>query len=158
MGLVETIAGFGGWAFVVAGLVLLGLELVVPGGILLWLGVAGIVTGLAALFQPIAWPFQFLIFGVLSLILITGWLRYFKGRETPTDRPFLNRRADSVVGHEAALDEPIVNGFGRLALGDTIWRIAGPDLPVGSRIRVVGAQGAVLRIEPVDQRAPRSAS
>ena len=150
MALLELIADYGGWSWIVAGLVLLALELVVPGGILLWLGIAGIITGLAALVQPLSWPLQFLIFGGLSLILIVGWLRYSKGRADGNDRPFLNRRAEKLVGHESLLDEPIVNGSGRLQLGDTIWRIAGPDLPVGRRVRVVGAEGAVLKVEAAD--------
>ncbi|HEV7275685.1 MAG TPA: NfeD family protein [Devosiaceae bacterium] len=151
MALLEIIADYGGWSWIVAGLVLLALELVVPGGILLWLGVAGVITGLAALLQPIGWPLQFLIFGGLSLVLIVGWLRYSKGRgQDSSDRPFLNRRGEQLVGQQSTLDEPIVDGSGRLQLGDTIWRIAGPDLPAGQRVRVVSADGPVLRVEAVN--------
>lgn len=147
MDLIAWIGSYGPWAWIVAGVVLLALELAVPGGYLLWLGIAGVVTGLAAMFQPIDWPFQFLIFGVLSLILIVAWMRFFKGRRVESDRPFLNRRAEAFIGHEAVLDEPIRDGFGRLSLGDTVWRVAGPDLPAGQRVRVVSADGAVLRVE-----------
>lgn len=149
MDIIEMIASYGPWAWVVAGVIFLALELVVPGGIMLWLGVAAIITGLAALFQPIGWPLQFLLFGGLALVLIVGWLRYSKGREGPSDSPFLNRRAERFVGHELVLDEPIRDGFGRVALADTTWRISGPDLPAGRRIRIVGADGAVLKVEPV---------
>jgi membrane protein implicated in regulation of membrane protease activity len=149
MDIVNLIASYGPWAWVVAGAIFLALELVVPGGIMLWLGVAGIITGLAALFQPLSWPLQFLLFGGLSLVLIVGWLRYSKGREAPNDSPFLNRRAERFVGQEVVLDEPIRDGFGRVNLGDSTWRIAGPDLPAGQRIRITGADGAVLRVEAV---------
>ena len=148
MDIINAIGSIGPWAWVVAGVVLLAIELLVPGGFFLWLGIAGIITGLAALFQPIDWPFQFLIFGGLSLVLIIAWMRYFKGRDQESDKPFLNRRAEAFVGHEAVLDEPIRDGYGRLSLGDTIWRIAGPDLPAGRRVRVISAEGAVLRVEP----------
>jgi membrane protein implicated in regulation of membrane protease activity len=147
MDLLELAASYGAWVWIVAGVVLLALELVVPGGIFLWLGVAGVVTGLASLFQPIGYPLQFLIFGGLSLLSIFVWLRYTKGRETPSDRPFLNRRAYRFVGQEAVLDEPIRDGFGRVALDDTIWRISGPDLAAGAKVRIVGADGAVLKVE-----------
>ena len=142
----------GPWAWMVIGVVLLALELVIPGGFLLWLGVAGIITGLATMFQPIDWPFQFVIFGGLALVLIVAWMRYFKGREVESDSPFLNRRAEAFIGHEAVLDEPIRDGFGRLSLGDTMWRIAGPDLPAGQRVRVVSADGAVLRVEAAGEK------
>lgn len=149
MDIVAAIAGYGPWAWIVAGIVLLALELVVPGGFLVWMGVAAVITGLAAFVQPIGGPFQFLLFGGLSLILIVAWMHYSKGRERSSDRPLLNRRAESFIGLEAELDEPIVNGFGRLRLGDTPWRIAGPDLPAGRRVRVVAAEGALLRVESV---------
>lgn len=139
----------GPWSWIVAGLVLLALELVLPGGFLLWMGIAGILTGILTLFQPLAWPVQWLIFGVLSLVSILIWLRLTRNRSSQTDRPLLNQRTDHFIGQEAVLDQPIVDGFGRLTLGDTKWRISGPDLPAGQRVRIVGADGAVLRIEPV---------
>jgi len=149
MDIVDLIASYGPWAWIVAGAILLALELVVPGGFFVWMGVAGIITGLAAFFQPIGWPLQFLLFGGMSLILIVGWLRYSKGREKPSESPFLNRRAERFIGQELVLDEPIRDGFGRVSLGDTVWRVAGPDLPAGQRIRVTGAEGALLRVEAV---------
>lgn len=147
MDIINTIGSYGPWAWVVVGVVLLGLELVVPGGFLLWLGVAGIVTGLATFLWAVEWPFQFLLFGALSLVLIVIWMRFFKGREKPSDRPFLNDRAAAYVGQEAVLNEPIRDGWGRLSLGDTVWRITGPDLPAGRRVRIVSASGAVLSVE-----------
>jgi len=149
MQLIDWLAGFGPWAWILAGLVLLALELVLPGGILLWLGLAGIVTGLAAFVQPIGWPMQFLLWGALSLLGIFGWLRYARGREAASDRPFLNRRAERLIGREAMLDEPIESGFGRIVLDDTVWRVAGPDLPAGRRVRIVAAEGAELRVEAI---------
>lgn len=135
------------WSWIIAGLVLLALELVVPGGFLVWMGIAGILTGVLVLFQPLAWPIQWLIFGVLSLASILIWVRLTRNRADQTDRPLLNQRAEHFIGQEAMLDQPIVGGFGRLALGDTIWRIAGPDLPRGQMVRIVGAEGNVLRVE-----------
>lgn len=150
MQVIDYIASNGPWAWVIAGLILLALELVLPGGILLWMGLAGIVTGLIALFQPMAWPLQWLIFGGLSLIGIVAWLGWSRRQPAVTDRPFLNRRADQLVGQEAVLEQPIEQGFGRIALGDTVWRVTGADMAVGHRVRIVGSEGAVLRVEALD--------
>jgi membrane protein implicated in regulation of membrane protease activity len=147
MDIINAVASYGPWAWIVAGAVLLALELVVPGGFLLWVGVAGIVTGLASMMWTISWPIQFLIFGVLSLVFIVVWMRFFKAKETQSDKPFLNDRAGAFVGQIAVLNEPIRNGYGRLSLGDTVWRIAGPDLPAGQKVKVVSADGAVLKVE-----------
>lgn len=150
MQIIELIAGYGAWAWIIAGAVFLALELVVPGGILLWLGISGIVTGLAAMFQPsLGWPLQFLIFGALSLVTIVGWLRFSRSRgEKPTDSPYLNsKRPDRFMGREVVLAEPIRSGVGRVALDDTTWRVAGPDLAAGQRVRIVGHDGAMLKVE-----------
>ena len=49
MQIIELVASYGPWSWMVAGLVLLALELVVPGGFFLWLGISGLVTGVAGL-------------------------------------------------------------------------------------------------------------
>ena len=149
MQIIDFFAANGPWSWIIAGLVLLALELVLPGGILVWMGIAGIVTGLMLLFQPMGWPLQWLIFGVLSLGSILVWLRYSRTRPPLTDRPLLNQRTDQLVGQEALLEQAITQGFGRVVLGDTVWRVSGPDLPAGERVRIVGSSGAVLKVEPI---------
>jgi membrane protein implicated in regulation of membrane protease activity len=133
-------------------IVLLALELVVPGGFLLWLGISGLITGFVVLFEPIPWPLQWLMFGVLSLVTIFVWTRWSRSRSNDTDSPYLNRRADRFIGREVVLNEPIAGGFGRLTLDDTVWRIAGPDLPAGRRVRITGSNGAVLLVEPAENQ------
>ena len=149
MQVVDFIAGNGPWAWIISGLVLLALELFLPGGYLLWMGVAGIVTGLVALIWTIGGPLQWLIFGGLSLVSIALWVRWTRSRPTPTDRPYLNRRAEQFIGQEAVLEQPIQQGFGRVVLGDTVWRVSGADLPLGQRVRIVGNDGAVLKVEAI---------
>ncbi len=51
------------------------------------------------------------------------------------------------IGEEIVLNEPISDGFGRVPIGDTVWRVAGPDLPAGRKVRIVGHDGAVLKVE-----------
>lgn len=146
MDIVTMIASYGAWSWVVAGLALLALELVLPGGVFIWLGASALVTGALALFLPIFWPLQFVIYGVLALLSVWLWLK-LRGQEKPSDSPFLNNRAERFVGQEAVLSEPIHGGFGRLALDDTTWRISGPDLAAGAKVRIVEANGAVLKVE-----------
>jgi len=149
MVLLDLFTTYGPWAWFVTGLVLLALELVVPGGYFLWLGAAGIVTGLLAFIPGLGWPWQMTIFGVLAIAIVVGWTLVTRNRRRSTDSPFLNQRAERFVGHEAVIDEPIRDGFGRLALGDSIWRIAGPDLAAGQTVRDVGTAGPVLKVEAV---------
>jgi membrane protein implicated in regulation of membrane protease activity len=147
MVLFDLFVQYGPWAWFVLGLVLLALELVVPGGWFLWLGAGGILTGVLAFIPGVTWPWQVTIFGVLALLVVVGWTMISRNREPKSDRPLLNRRADVYIGHEGVIDEPINNGVGRIKLGDTVWRVAGPDLAAGSRVRVVSADGNVLKVE-----------
>jgi membrane protein implicated in regulation of membrane protease activity len=53
------------------------------------------------------------------------------------------------VGQVCEVLDPIANGVGRIRLGDSVWTVHGPDAPAGSRVRIVAAEGAALRVEPV---------
>ena len=147
MDLVALMTSYGAWSWLIAGLVLLGLELLLPGGVFVWLGIAAMITALVSFAFPLDWPREFGLFGILGILAIVFWLRVIRLRGNRTDRPLLNRRAERFVGQEAVLDEPITDGYGRVPLGDTVWRIAGPDLPAGRRVRIVGHEGAVLKVE-----------
>jgi membrane protein implicated in regulation of membrane protease activity len=146
--LIAFVAQYGPWSWVVAGLALLALELVAPGGIFLWLGIAAVVTGIGSGLIAIDWPVQFVIFGVLSIASIAIWLK-LRPHGTASDRPFLNRRAARFVGQEVVLNEPIRDGFGRVSLDDTTWRVQGPDLAAGQKVRIIDFDGAVLKVEAV---------
>ncbi|HVW93052.1 MAG TPA: NfeD family protein [Devosia sp.] len=138
---------YGAWSWAIVGLVLLGLELTAPGGVFLWLGIAAIVTAAVRFVLPLDWPRQIGVFGLLGLVSVLFWLRVVRERGgEATDRPLLNNRAEQHVGEELLLSEPIIAGMGRVPVGDTIWRVAGPDLPAGSKVRVVGYDGAVLKV------------
>ncbi len=150
MELIALIGSYGGWSWIVLGLVLLGLELVLPGGVLLWLGVAAIVTGLNTLLIGLSVPLQWVTFGALSLISVGAWMLWSRkryGRDLPSESPLLNRRTARYMGREVVLAEPINDGFGRIQIEDSFWQVTGPDLAQGTRVRIVGAQGSVLIVE-----------
>jgi membrane protein implicated in regulation of membrane protease activity len=144
MMLIEFLASYGGWSWLVAGLVMLALELAVPGGFLLWMGIAGIITGIVTLRYPMDWPIQWLMFGGFSLAAIVLWTMFYKKRPEAPDR--LNRRIEQLIGKEAVLETGIGPDYGRIALGDTVWLVSGEELPGGTRVRIVGADGAVLKV------------
>ena len=51
-----------------------------------------------------------------------------------------------MIGQSFELVDPIVNGRGSIQIGDSIWRVEGPELPKGARITVVGADGTLLKV------------
>ncbi len=48
------------------------------------------------------------------------------------------------------LDHAIVNGVGKVEVDDSTWRVKGPDLPAGTRVRVTGVDGVIFVIERAD--------
>lgn len=141
----------GPWAWWILGIVLLVAEIVVPGNFLVWVGIAGLLTGLLSnLFWETSWwvwEVQWLTFAALSALSLwlgRNWLHRNRGL---TDEPTLNQRGASLIGRTADLIDPIHNGRGRVKIGDTIWMVTGPDLPAGSRVRVVASDGSDLKVE-----------
>ncbi|HEY5818279.1 MAG TPA: NfeD family protein [Mesorhizobium sp.] len=143
-------AELGPWNWMVLGLVLLTLEILAPGVFLLWIGIAALLVGAAslALWSAAFWVWQVQVVAFLILALISAYLgkRIMAGRGNDSDQPLLNRRGDQLIGRTATLSEPIREGRGRIQLGDTLWRISGPDLPVGARVRVVRAGDSDLEL------------
>jgi membrane protein implicated in regulation of membrane protease activity len=138
----------GFWDWFIAAAVLLLLEIMAPGTFMLWLGLSALLVGLISLGIDWSWQYQFLAFAAFAMAAIPLWRRVGARARTPTDQPFLNRRADAFIGRVFTLEKPIVGGNGTIGIGDTVWRISGPDCPSGSRVKVAAVDGATLRVEP----------
>ncbi|WP_457105820.1 NfeD family protein [Methylobacterium sp. P5_C11] len=148
----DAVAALGpAWSWVVAGLVLAGTEILVPGVFLIWLGLAALATGLAAAALPMPWQAQTLLFAALAVVLV-GVATRLQRRGAGRAGSGLNRADRGLIGREGFLEEPIVQGAGRIHFDDTLWRVAGPDLPAGCRVRVTGMTGTILRVEAAGGR------
>jgi membrane protein implicated in regulation of membrane protease activity len=143
-------AELGPWNWMVLGIILLGLEIVLPGVFMLWIGIAALIVGAVSLLPWQAafwgWQIQVLVFLVLSLLSAYAGKKLMGARTQASDQPLLNRRSEQMIGRTATLVEPIRNGHGRIHLGDTFWRVSGPDLPAGARVRVVAATESDLEL------------
>ena len=76
------------------------------------------------------------------------WRRFARKVDPQLESPYLNRRTEALVGRVFTLEKPIVDGVGTVRIDDTIWRVSGADAAAGSRVRVVRAEGANLKVEP----------
>jgi hypothetical protein len=87
------------------------------------------------------------MFAVFAVAAVPLWRRLSRSnREASKSNPFLNRRAAALVGRVFTLEKPIIDGSGTVRVDDTVWRVAGPDTPAGSRVKVVQADGANLTV------------
>ena len=143
--MLELIQKLGPWTWIIAGLMLLGLELAAPGVFLIWFGIAALITGGIAFATDWSWQVDLIIFVILAVIAVLIGRKYFSGKGQ-SEQPLLNQRAQRHVGTKHVLADPIVDGQGRIRIDDTTWRITGPDLPSGSRVEVTGVEGAVLSV------------
>lgn len=152
------------WHWLALGGILLLLEAFTISFSFLWLAVAAALTGAIAWLLPgLPWQAQALAFAAFAVVAVGGW-RWWRRRSPPRPvDPGLNRRAASYVGSEAVLVAGIGPGHGRVRVGDGTWLAQGPPLPAGARVRVVGAEGTVLRVAPISvpddaEKAARPAS
>jgi membrane protein implicated in regulation of membrane protease activity len=148
-GLWDWFVALGAWNWFVVAVVFLVLEVTMPGVFMLWLGLAAIMVGIISLATVLSWQIQLIVFAVLSIACIPAWRYFARKVERPGDQPFLNRRSEGYVGRVFTLEKPIIGGVGHIRIDDTLWRVSGPDLPAGSRVRVANADGALLAVEPV---------
>lgn len=135
--------------FAIAGILLVA-ELLIGIGYLLWIGTAAAIVGILVLFVPsLSNALQLVIFSVLAVVNAVAWWAYLRRNPLQSDRPTLNRRSEQYIGRQFTLDEAIENGRGRVKIGDTYWRIEGPDLAAGTQIKVVGVDGVLLKVVAV---------
>ena len=92
------------------------------------------------------WQVQVVVFLVLALASAYAGNRLMRGRGGDSDMPLLNRRSEQMIGKLATLTEPIKDGRGRVRIGDTMWRVSGPDLPAGTQVRVKSAVATDLEL------------
>jgi membrane protein implicated in regulation of membrane protease activity len=156
----------GPWNWMVLGFILLTLEILAPGVFLLWIGIAALLVGALSLqLWDVAWwtwQVQVLVFLALSLVSAYVGHRIMRDRQTDSDEPLLNRRDAQLVGRTATLQEPILEGRGRIRIDDTSGRSVRARMRRRGRardVKVIAASGGELTVEKWSdgQTAPTAA-
>jgi membrane protein implicated in regulation of membrane protease activity len=140
------------WHWMAFGVLVMLVEVLVPGVIFLWLGIAAVITGLLlAAIPSMSWEIQAVLFAVLSVVAIFIGRRIVSARQAPTDHPTLNKRGRTLLGTHHILDTATAGGRGRIRAGDTVWLLAvrpeGQELAEGARVTVVDVNGTTLIVE-----------
>lgn len=137
------------WVWLTLGLVLAGLEMLLPGIYLIWLALAAIAVGVLTLTLDLSLPVQVIDFVFLSLIIAFSAKRFLRDKPIESSDPLMNRRGARLVGETALVVQAIEHGSGRVKLGDSEWIARGPNVAAGERVRVSGSEGAILLVEPL---------
>ncbi len=144
----EILDGIEFWHWWVLAALLMAIEVLAPTTVFLWTGISAAAVGVVILVADgIGWQTQVLMFSVLSVVSVFAWRQYARLRPTVSEDPLLNRRAEQCVGRLATLAEPIVDGRGTIDIDGIAWTVAGADLAAGARVKIVGADVTVLKVE-----------
>lgn len=143
----------GAWGWILAALLFLGVEIMAPGFLFLWLGIGALLVGVIGLLDVFGagWmnPYApWIAFAVFSLVAALIGRNLYDPRKSPSDEPNLNDRASQLIGRKGVLIEPMTNGAGRARIGDTVWQVEGPDGAVGEQVVVMAHTAGVLQVAP----------
>ncbi|AFX98238.1 nfeD-like family protein [Candidatus Endolissoclinum faulkneri L2] len=138
------------WHWTALGLLLMALEIVLPGSLLLWFGFSGVVLGFFLLLIDVTFSYQIALFSLFALL--SYWpIRFFTTDHQQSNdwaaAADLNQRAYSLIGHRVSVSEAVINGFGAAKVSDLRWQIACEEnLEVGSLVEVVSVIGITLQV------------
>jgi len=136
------------WYWLIAAVVMIIFEMIVPAAYFLWMGISAFVVGLLLYVIPgMPLLIQIIIFGVLSVVTLLLYKRHQKLNPAEKDEPSLNRRGEQYIGRLFTLEEPIVNGVGKVKVDDSTWKVRGSDSPAGMKVRVLSVDGTVFNVE-----------
>ncbi|MGK7870420.1 NfeD family protein [Falsiroseomonas sp. E2-1-a20] len=145
-----------GLIWILAGLLALGAELVLPGVYLVWAGLAAIGTGLVILVAGPAFAWDVALFLVLLAAGVALSLRHRRGG--PTRR--VNAPEAGLAGRRATI-LPTPDGALRVRLGDSEWPArlprGVPGVVPGTAVRVEAVDGLVLVVRPIETEAQSAA-
>jgi hypothetical protein len=57
------------------------------------------------------------------------------------------RMGERYIGQVIVLTDGLRDGVGQVRLGERRWKLRGPDVPAGARVRVTGVDGTVLIVD-----------
>ena len=138
------------WYWWMLSVLFLAIELLASGFFFLWMSVAAAITGVILFLIPsISLEMQVFIFSMMSFMSILLWRKYGKHyAHQETDHPLLNQRGAHYIGRTFTLIEPVVDGQGKIKIGDSLWTVySQQDYPENTRVKVIGVDGTILLVE-----------
>lgn len=138
------------WVWTILAAVIGFAELHAPGSYLIWIAIGAALTAAADAAWGLSISAQIGTFAATSAVSCIGGYFVYRRLHHPVagDAP-LNQRHLEMIGAQGAVRVPIVNGRGKVQLGDSVWLAEGPDLPEGRAVVVRSVHGSWVVIEAV---------
>ena len=140
-----------GW--LIFGTALMILEIVVPGVFLLWIGLAGLLTGgIVFLLPSLPFAVSGSVFAVFSVVFAWAGNKLMTPVQQKSEETSLNNRMELYMGKKYQVSVGFADGRGKIKIGDTVWNAFCTGNPAaGQTVTVVGFDGTALKVEPVDE-------
>lgn len=140
---------FGPWLWFALAVALLVMESIIPGVHFVWFGLSALIVGVIALSTGLTWEWQLIAFALIAMAAVF-WVRNKSREESANpDVRDLNVRGAQYIGRIVVIEDAIVNGRGKVRVGDTVWVAEGEDGPKGANVKVTGTDGTVLVVTRV---------
>lgn len=140
----------GTW-WLIAGILLLALELMAPGVFLVFIGAAALATGAFTLMFDLALAPQLGLFALYTAVSVYVGKKIYARPVHDESDGMLNERGAQLIGRKVTVVRAIGDGDGRVKVGDSEWNARGDfSAEPGDKVVISGIEGNCLIVE----RAP----
>ena len=94
----EMFSTLGTWNWLVFGIILMALEIAVPGVFLFWLGLAALLVGLLSFVIHPSWEIQLLMFAVFAVAAVPLWRRLALSHKSASEQQSVPQQAHRCAG------------------------------------------------------------
>ena len=146
--MIAAIVALGPWTWIIAGLLLMTVELFAPGLFFIWLGLAALATGIVVAMFGLGWTAAALLFAAFAIASVFAGRALMRRKDSePEIANNLNSLSRNLIGKTVHLDQAIENGKGRVRIGDTVWQAIGEEASAGERVTIIGLEGSSLVVK-----------
>ena len=134
------------WHWLILGAALLLLELFGTAGLLLWTGIAALLTAVMVYLFTLDIYGQWGLFAIFSIATTWYWFRLNQRDKPAVSATVLNQRTQRCIGAQTTLLEDVQLGQSRVRIEDTVWVVVTDEaLKAGDTVKVISAEGTTLR-------------
>jgi membrane protein implicated in regulation of membrane protease activity len=133
------------------GLVLLLLELILPGFVIIFFGAGAWVTAVVCLIFPIGINMQVAVFTFSSVILLLLLRKYLRKQFFSESRSGVETLTDEFIGKTAVVESDIKKGYpGKVSFKGTTWNaLSDKTIKKGQSVEIIGKESISLIVKPL---------
>lgn len=134
--------------WIIAGLLMLIMELIIPGVVIGFFGAGALLAGLIGWIFDIPWQAEVIIFLVSSLLMIQFMRKYIIKKFNKKDR---SSEIEDIIGAEAVVIEKITSQTpGKVEFRGSHWKAESKEeIKPQTRVRIIGKRSIVLIVKPL---------